>query len=377
MWQVFERWREVSADWRNQTLQNPAFQRWAAGFWLTRWRARREAAEIFDLVAGFIYSQVLLALVRAHILQELRRGSRTDKDLRDSLGASGQGLSELAIDTLLKAAVSLELLETRSQARWALGSKGAALLGNPGVLAMIEHHAVLYQDLTDPLALLRAPRGESRLSRYWAYATRTVPSGSSASDVEDYTRLMAASQSLVAEEILDAYDFSRHRQLLDVGGGDGSFLRAVGARYPALKRQLFDLPAVAMMAAGRGDESPVEIHGGDFTRDSLPEGADLITLVRILHDHDDERVLQLLAAIRRVLPPHGCLLIAEPLADTAGARRMGHAYFGFYLFAMGSGRPRTLKEISKLLEKTGFLSPREYATRIPLQTRVLVSRPAP
>lgn len=371
---VFDRWlgrqRERWADWRNQKLQDPTFQRWAAGFWLTRARSRREAAEIFDLVAGFVYSQVLLALVRARILEMLRMGPRAEADLRAALALPGEGA-----ETLLRAAASLDLLEQRSHSGWALGSKGAALLGNPGVLAMIEHHAVLYQDLVDPLELLRAPRGTSRLARYWPYATEATPAESAAADIADYTQLMAASQSLVAAEITDAYDFDRHQCLLDVGGGDGSFLRSVAARHPRLELKLFDLPAVAQLAAPKLAALGAAVHGGDFTRDELPQGADLITLVRILHDHDDPRALTLLKAIRRALPIDGRLLIAEPLAETAGAHRMGHAYFGFYLFAMGSGRPRTMKEIGELLEKAGFSSPILRPTRIPLQASVLISRP--
>jgi demethylspheroidene O-methyltransferase len=63
--------------------------------------------------------------------------------------------------------------------------------------------------------------------------------------------------------------------------------------------------------------------------------------VRVVHDHDDERVLALLRAVRAALPPGGTLLLAEPMAGTPGAQAMGDAYFGFYLLAMGSGRPRT------------------------------------
>ena len=370
----FDRWlgrqRERWADWRNQRLQDPAFQRWAAGFWLTRGRSRREAAEIFDLVAGFIYNQVLLALVRSRVLESLRTGPQLDADLRSALALPDEGA-----ETLLQAATSLDLLEPRQGSRWALGPKGAALLGNPGVLAMIEHHAVLYQDLTDPLELLRSPRGSSQLARYWPYATGAAPAESASCEIVDYTQLMAASQSLVAAEIIDAYDFSQHRCVLDVGGGDGSFLRAVAARHPHLSLQLFDLPAVAQVAVPKLAGLGGAVHGGDFTRDPLPQGADLITLVRILHDHGDPRALELLKAVRRMVPPGGCLLIAEPLADTGGARRMGHGYFGFYLFAMGSGRPRTMKEIGELLEKAGFSYPVSRSTRIPLQTSVLVSHP--
>ena len=59
---------------------------------------------------------------------------------------------------------------------------------------------------------------------------------------------MAASQQAIAAEILASYNFGTHRHLLDVGGGDGSFIAAAAARYPQLAFTLFDLPAVAALA---------------------------------------------------------------------------------------------------------------------------------
>jgi demethylspheroidene O-methyltransferase len=259
-----------------------------------------------------------------------------------------------------------------------LGARGAALLGNPGVLAMIEHHALLYADLVDPLAMLRAPRGATALARYWPYAATAEPGQVDTAATRAYTQLMSASQGLVAEEILDAYDVRRHRRVLDVGGGDGTFLRALAQRAPQLQLGLFDLPGVAEQAeerfAAAGLGGRVTIAAGDFDRDPLPPGADLITLVRVLHDHDDERVDRLLAAAYAALPSGGALLVAEPMAGTRGAERMGDAYFGLYLWAMGSGRPRTAADLAERLERAGFRRPSERRTRVPLQTRVLVAR---
>jgi demethylspheroidene O-methyltransferase len=114
-------------------------------------------------------------------------------------------------------------------------------------------------------------------------------------------------------------------------------------------------------------------HGGSFRDDPLPGGADLVTLVRILHDHDDDVVLALLKAIRAALPPGGTLLIAEPMAGTPGAQAMGDAYFGLYLWAMGSGRPRTAAAYAAMLTAAGFRHVRERPTGLPMVTRLLVA----
>jgi demethylspheroidene O-methyltransferase len=189
---------------------------------------------------------------------------------------------------------------------------------------------------------------------------------------------MSASQGLVANEILDAYDFRSHRKILDIGGGDGTFLRHVRQRALTAQLVLFDLPAVAAEARRRFDptDGAVECIGGDFSRDALPSGADLITLVRILHDHDDEVSRALVHRAAAALVPGGCLLVAEPLAKTPGAVRMGDAYFGLYLWAMGSGRARSFAELAGWMSEAGLVAIEERSTRIPLQTRVIVARRA-
>ncbi len=250
---------------------------------------------------------------------------------------------------------------------------GAALIDNPGVLAMIAHHRLLYDDLRDPVALLRG-EVETSLGGYWPYATGEV----AIEKATPYSSLMAASQTMIAAEVLGAYRVARHRRLLDVGGGSGGFVIEAARRAPRLRLGLFDLPAVAALARERLAADPAgartTVFEGDFRRDRLPEGADLITLVRVLHDHDDDAVLSLLQAVRRALPMGGRLLIGEPMAGTGGAEKAGGGYFGFYLLAMGSGRPRTPRELRGLLRLAGFASASLRPTRNPLLARVMIAQ---
>jgi demethylspheroidene O-methyltransferase len=378
-------------DWvfaaRDRLLASARFQRWAAGFPLTRPIARRRARALFDLCAGFVYSQVLTACVRLRVCEIL---FEAPLDL-DTL-ANRLGLRPDAADRLLGAAVALQLASRRGDGRYALGPLGAALIGNPAIGAMVRHHALLYADLADPERLLRRgedPNGRTTtaLGRYWAYAGAESPAALPANQVEDYTALMAASQPLVADEVLDAYRFHRHRCLLDVGGGDGSFLSAAARRVPRLRVMLFDLPPVAAQAEARfareglvareGVAGRATAFGGDFRTDELPRGADIISLVRVVHDHDDATALALLQAARRALPPGGTLLLAEPMSGTRGAEPVGDAYFAFYLLAMGSGRPRSADALAALLAQAGFDRVRLVPTRQPLLVQVLVARATP
>lgn len=364
-----ERWLNL----RNRVLGDPRFQRWAARFPLTRFVARRRAAALFDLCAGFVYSQILYASVRLGLFEALAAGPLAADEVSARLALTAE-----AAQRLLDAAVSLKLVERCGAARYGLGVHGAAFVGNPGVAAMVEHHALLYRDLSDPVALLRGDRGGTELRRFWRYgADGAEPSGA---DVANYSTLMARSLSLLAEDVLEAYPIGRHRRLLDVGGGEGAFVEAVAAHAPGLELSLFDLPPVAERARARltraGLAARVRVVGGDLFRDPLPEGADLASLVRVVHDHDDPQALHVLRAVRRALRPGGVLLLAEPMAGTAGAEPVGDAYFGFYLLAMGQGRPRTAEQLRGLLRSAGFDHVSSRPTRRPMLTRLLVAHAA-
>ena len=146
---------------------------------------------------------------------------------------------------------------------------------------------------------------------------------------------------------------------------------------PNLELSLFDLPTVAAEARAKFAADPLtakaHVFGGNFFTDPLPAGADLISLVRIVHDHDEAPVLALLRSIRKSLAPGGVLLIAEPMSGTVGAERVADAYFGFYLLAMGSGRPRNSEQIQALLTAAGFGTLRMLPTRRPFLTRLLIA----
>jgi demethylspheroidene O-methyltransferase len=363
-------WRERWIGWRNGLLADPRFQRFAVRFPLTRPVARARARALFDLVAGFTYSQVLAACIQTDLLRLLAAQPSSLAEIAARIDLPVEGA-----DRLLRAARALRLVESLGGDRWALGSDGAALIGNGGIAEMVAHHHLLYADLADPVGLLRRGGGGGRLSDYWRYAEQTGQ-GSSA-EVSPYSKLMAASQPLIAEHVIGAYPFYRHKQMLDVGGGEGAFIAEVASATPGLRFGLFDLPAVgararaALDAAGHGHR--VTIHGGNFIADPLPPGHDLITLIRVLHDHDDAPAMQLLRSIHAALPPGGTLLIAEPMAETRGAEPAGDAYFGLYLLAMGSGRPRSMAAIQAMLKAAGFSSSRPLKTPMPLTVRALMA----
>lgn len=363
-----EAWRLISAPfaaWRNRVLANPRFQDWASRSVFTRGQANTYAGRMLDLAVGFAYARTLLACVQFDLFERLRAGPQSTAALAEICAVAPARMLVLA-----KAAAALDLIEPAGGDRWRLAALGASLLGNPGVAAMIAHHSLLYEDLRDPAALIRGDVESPQVQRFWPYGAGADPQAAA-----QYSALMAATQTMIARQIVAAFPIKRHRRLIDIGGGEGAFVIHALRAAPELRATLVDLPAVAVRAlaafsaaglAARADAFAVTAPG-----DRLPVGGDLHCFVRVLHDHDDAAVARLLAASRAAMAPGGQILIAEPMADTPGARPMGHAYFGLYLLAMGQGRPRTRAELSKLLRAACFTRVREHRAPQPALVRLL------
>ena len=340
----------IKPSWINRLAASARFQTWAARFPLTRGIVRREGEAMFDLVAGFCHSQVLLALVELEIPQQLLSG-----DMSPDILARRAGMLPDRMTILLNAGVAIGLLRRR-RGHYGLTRRGAALTGVPGLAGMILHHKVLYRDLADPVAFFRG-QTTTELADFWPY----VFGAGAAQDpdsVATYSQLMADSQALVAEDTLGAINLSGSQRLMDVGGGTGAFLAAVARKWPALDLMLFDLPAVAPAARHRferaGLSDRLTIHPGSFRDDPLPQGADAISLVRVLYDHADLTVRSLLRAVHQALPPGGRIIISEPMTGGTQPERAGDAYFALYCMAMRTGRARSSAEISALLAEAGF-----------------------
>jgi len=374
-------WSDRIGALMDRWLTSDALYRWSVSNPLTRWITRRRARQVFDLMAGFVYSQVLLACVRLRILEAVAQQPRSLDEL-----AQWTHLPPAGLQRLLQSALALGLLNLRSQGRYGLGPLGAPVAGHAGIRAMIEHHAVLYQDMQDPVAMLQGPGQPGAMAQYWPYtldesaqaAQATQAAQAQAEKYARYSNLMSASQPFVVDEILASYRFDAHRCVLDVGGGQGTFMSRLALHATHLQVKLFDLPEVAALAranfARQGLQSRSEALPGSFLKDPLPQGADLVTLIRVAHDHPDADVRTLLAAIYQALPPGGTLLLSEPMAQEQGETPQGDAYFHFYLLAMGAGRLRTPRELMTMMAEAGFAHLEVVPNPMPLQTQILIGR---
>lgn len=335
---------------RNRLMASRRFQSWAARFPLTRRLVRREGDALFDVMAGFCHSQILMALAELQIPEALLGKPLSVEDICEKTQVPQDRLQ-----ILLQGGAAIGLLKLR-KGRVSLTQRGAAFATVPGLSAMVRHHRAFYRDLEDPVAFFR---GETvtELAEVWPYVFGNA-AGIDPATASAYSDLMAQSQVLVADDTLRMVDFAGIQTLMDVGGGTGAFLTAVGRAYAAPKLRLFDLPPVAPAAKDRFDQAGLsgraDIITGSFRDQDLPRGADAISLVRVLYDHADDTVRDLLAKSYAALPAGGRIIISEPMSGGATPNKATDAYFALYTLAMRTGRTRSAAEIKALLQRAGF-----------------------
>lgn len=182
---------------------------------------------------------------------------------------------------------------------------------------------------------------------------------------------------LSSPKAVAAFDLSRFRKLVDLGGATGHLAIAACERYPHLRAAVFDLPRVIEVARDEMRLTPaasrIELIAGDFFNDDLPE-ADLFAVSRILHDWTDEKIATLLAKVYERLPPGGGLLIAEKLLAEDKSGPVPALMQSLNMLVCTEGRERTLSEYCALLEAAGFRDVQGRLTGAPLDA-VLAFKP--
>lgn len=212
---------------------------------------------------------------------------------------------------------------------------------------------------------------------------RTDPFAGMASDPERaavFDEAMADWTKQVAVAAAAAYDFSRFRAIVDVGGGNGTLLAGILAKTPGPRGIVFDQPHVAARAQARLAELGVADRctavGGDFFKE-VPQGGDAYVLKHVIHDWDDARAVEILGSCRRAMSAEAKLLIIEgvypPRIDQSPASQ-GAAANDVNMLVCTGGRQRSEPEFRAFYDDAGFTLTQIVPTP-PLQTRVIEGVP--
>jgi ubiquinone/menaquinone biosynthesis C-methylase UbiE len=168
--------------------------------------------------------------------------------------------------------------------------------------------------------------------------------------------------------MVEAYDFKGIGTLIDIGGGNGTVIKAVLARYPDIKGILFDLGHVIERARPAIQNSPIgsrcQLVAGSFF-ESVPAGADAYMMRHIIHDWNDEQCHTILSNCRKVMKKGSKLLVLEMVIPPGNEPHWGKL-LDLNMLVIPGGKERTQEEYRQLFAKAGFQLTRIVPTRMEL-----------
>jgi O-methyltransferase domain len=150
-------------------------------------------------------------------------------------------------------------------------------------------------------------------------------------------------------ERLAGVDWRGDELVVDVGGGNGTFLRMLLARHPGMRGIVFDLPETVRDESAF-DERMTFVAGSFF--ESVPHG-DVFVLGTILHDWDDERATAILRTIRAAAAEDARLILLEAVVEP-GNEPDGAKWLDLLMLTLVDGRERDERQWHALLDAGGW-----------------------
>ncbi len=154
--------------------------------------------------------------------------------------------------------------------------------------------------------------------------------------------------------MVENYDFSIFKTVVDVGGGNGEVISAVLNKNPNSNGILFDLPEVIdrsgknIEASGLNDRCTLA--GGSFF-ESVPTG-DAYILRHIVHDWSDKDSITILNNCRKAMNPGGKVLVVEAVIPK-GNDPHPFKWLDLTMLLIG-GKERTSSQFENVFSKAGL-----------------------
>jgi len=316
-------------------------------------RDRELSGTLQALIWGYMPARVVHATAHFGIPDLLADGPKTAEALAQATDTSADPMLRL-----LRALATLGLLEDIGHSGFCLTALGSQLRSDvPGSLrnlALMYGGERAWRSWGELLHCLKT--GESGTRRIYGMGSFEYLAAHPDQAVI-FNGAMAENTQRVTQALIAAYDFSKFRKIIDVGGGNGALLGAMIAANPGIRGVVFDLPRgnaeAPVRLANAGVAESCEVVAGDFFR-SVPEGADAYILKSIIHDWDDDQSLAILKNCREAMHRNSKILLLErvmpeKMEPTPANRRMAMADMN--MLAMPGGRERTGKEYRALLAR--------------------------
>jgi hypothetical protein len=317
------------------------------------------AFTVLSLLLDMVFSMTLQEVAHLGIADMLRDGPKPVRAL-----AQEAGVQEDVLLLCLRVLCSKEIFVETAVEVFAHTEASRHLQTNPlgSMLDMAEIFRAEWQRMTlTPEALTYTlqtgqPAIEHVLGEnLWSYLTRHP------SEYATFNRAMTSVSVLHNEAVAQACDLTGLHSLVDLGGGEGSFLSTLLLLHPEMRGTLFDIAPVVERAraliAQTGLTQRCTCIAGDFL-ERVPEGGDAYLIKQVMHNWSNENALRILRNCRQAIAPGGKLFIIEYILPEPPSKPSTYLTLSVMLRQIApGGYQRTVQQLRDLLNDAGF----EYA----------------
>jgi hypothetical protein len=318
------------------------------------------AQTMHRMAGGFAMTQVLHAAAQSGVADALRDDARSVSEL-----AAALDLDACALERCLRMMVVLDLLVQVDLRVFMLSAVGRLLRADhPESMRnrILYIGAINYPTASAALYSVRTgkPAFDHVFGRpLFDYFTQQPAIGHLFND------LMKQGVDSRVLGILHAYDFSRARRIVDIGGGNGALLSRILAQALTSRGIVFDTADVVaearMRLAGTEVGCRIGLVEGDLFQGMYRPGADLYLLSNIIHDWNDAQVETILCHCVTAMQEGSSLLVIEELMPDRGIDSPATIANDYSMLILTGGKERTETQYRALLERCGLV----IATIIP------------
>jgi ubiquinone/menaquinone biosynthesis C-methylase UbiE len=300
---------------------------------------------IMRIAMGFMAAKHLFTASAIGLFEALAAGPASLEEIAQKTDVPPRTLGIIAA-----AMVSLGLLERQGNLYQNGAIAGAFLAGAGGpdmrpMLRFWDH--ISYPAWEKLEEAVRTGQGQAKFGGFSEQQQQIFSQG-----VESFSAATAAA-------LPNAYEFGRHRRVLDVGGGTGSFLLAILQHHKNLTGTLFELPGACAVARQRLAKTPeasrINIVEGDFFKDPLPDGHDVLVVANTVHVLSAAHNIELMKSMRAQVQQDARLLIADLWTDpTYTDPPAAPLMSGEFLVISGEGQAYSEQDADEWLRQTGW-----------------------
>jgi SAM-dependent methyltransferase len=309
--------------------------------------AQWNMGRLMELATGYWKSAVLSAGVELGLFEQLSDGPLSATEL-----AAAEGVPERYVAEILDALTALELLEKKEDT-YRIAAGADALMNKNSASCILD--ALRFNMDLYPIW--------GKLATCVRQGAPAIPPSAHLGGDNERTRRFAMgmhSRALgMAPVILPAIKIKHGMKLLDVACGPGTFSRLLAEQHDDIQVTQFDLPPVLEVAreltASSAAAGRIHFAPGDYHKDPLPKGFDLILLSGAIHQEDEVFARELFARINASLNPGGRFLLIDMMLEPDRTGPLFSNLFSINMMLTSpAGRVFTADQLQQLVQDAGF-----------------------